>query len=198
MSAGRLIAQVVFASLAFSASGSCVQGVPKGAAQQSPVIAQNSATSGRDSTAAVRQFVQGFYDWYTPIALSFPRFPAWYDVLNNADRYLDRDLAAAIRADSVAREGDPITRETLNFDPFLSSQDPCGPYEVIEVRRRGDTFRVPIRPCHAKGAGPVVEVRAVDGRWRIANVFYGKGDLKSYLCQWAKADARTDRRPAKC
>jgi hypothetical protein len=38
----------------------------------------------------------------------------------------------------------------------------------------------------------------MDGRWRITNVLYDKGDLKAYLCQWAKADLRPDKRPAKC
>ena len=123
----------------------------------------------------------------------------WY-VLKNADRYLAPDLAAALRADSVAAHEDPMkqTREVLNFDPFLESQDPCGPYEVIDVHRRGSAFIVPIRVCHSKGAGPAVEVHAVDGRLRISNVLYGEGDLKSYLCQWAKADLQIDKRPAKC
>jgi hypothetical protein len=156
-----------------------------------------------DSTEAVRKFVQGFYDWYVPIAISDTvHFPAWYYVLTNAHRYLDPDLAAALRADSVAQQDDPTkqTRDVLDFDPFLLSQDPCGPYEVIAVRRHGDTFRVPIRPCRAKGAGPVVEVRDVNGRWRISNVLGLDGDrsLRSYLCEWAKADLRKDRRPAKC
>jgi hypothetical protein len=67
------------------------------------------------------------------------------------------------------------------------------------VARRRDTFRATTRPCHAKRAlGPVVEVRAIGGRWRITDVLYDDRGLKSYLCQWAKADVRPDKRPAKC
>jgi hypothetical protein len=159
-----------------------------------------SAQVSADSLRASRQFVQRFYDWYMPLALGRHAFPAEYYVLSNAGRYLDRDLAAALRADSVAEQAGPskATRQTLEFDPFLESQDPCGPYEVVDVARRGDAFRVRMRPCHAKGVGPVVEVRAMEGRWRITNVLYDNGDLKSYLCQWAKADLLPDKRPAKC
>ena len=192
MSAKGTSIRMVFACAAFLQSDACARGARVAATPQ-----QRTSIAG-DSIVAVRQFVQGFYDWYTPIALSGLHFPAYWNVLNNADRFLARELAAAIRDDSVAQVSAPITRVPLNFDPFLDSQDPCGPNEVIDVRRQGDSFRLPIRECHMQRPGPVVEVRSVDGRWRISNVFYDRGDLKSYLCQWAKADLRPERRPTQC
>ena len=192
MLAKGTIIRMICAAVAFVQSDACAQRASAVATPRAPMPVVG------DSSLAVRQFVRGFYDWYTPVALSFPRFPAWYNVLNNANRYLDRDLAAALREDSVAREADPIPRETLNYDPFLDSQDPCGPNEVVDVLRQGSTFRVPIRQCHSKLAGPVVEVRPIEGSWRITNVFSERSDLKSWLCKWAKADVRPERRPAKC
>lgn len=156
--------------------------------------------SRADSVQDVRQFVQAFYHWYTPIAIADHRFPAWYSILKNDDQYLDRTLAAALRADSAVAQMGPMkaTRQTIDFDPFLDSQDPCKPYEVAGVSRRGNVFRVVMRACHAKEIGPIVEIRAIRGRWLITNVLYGDGDLKSYLCRWAKGDLRRDRRPTKC
>ena len=168
-------------------------------------VAENGAAlrTAADSNAAVHRFVQAFYDWYVPIASADSvHIPAFYYVLTKADRYLDRDLAAMLRADSVEEEIDPTkqTRETLDADPFLDSQDPCGPYEVIDVRRRGSAYVVRMRACHGDG-GPVVEVRSVGGAWRISNMLDvggGGRDLKSYFCEWAKEDSRPERRPPKC
>ena len=153
-----------------------------------------------DSTQAVRRFVQQFYDWYVPLTIAHHSFPAYYYVLDKANSYLDRDLAAALRADSVVEETNPekATRETLDFDPFLASQDPCAPYDVVKVARRGDAFRVGMRPCHTNVVSPTVEVRAEAGQFKITNVLYGDGDLKAYLCHWAQADLRRDRRPTRC
>ncbi len=192
MSAKRSFVLMIFAGASFFGSDACAQRMGRvGTLREPTAIAA-------DSTLLVRRFVQEFYDWYAPLALGDHYGAAWWNVLKNADRYLDRSLASAVRDDSIARMRDPQTREVLNFDPFLNSQDPCVPYEVISVHHQGGTYRVPMRACHAKGAGPVVEVRAVDGRWKITNVFYGRGDLKSALCQWAKEETRTDKRPAKC
>ena len=182
--------RIAIAGIVFIASAACGQRAR--VAPSSAVV----PSAAEDSALAVRRFVQGFYDWYTPIALSDHRGPAWWSVLSSPVPYLDHDLAAAIRADSVARVAEPITRETLNFDPFLFSQDPCGPNEVMDVRRAGDSFRVPIRMCTSSGAWVVVEVGFVDGGMTVLNVRSVNGDdIKSLLCKYAKEDARRDKRP---
>jgi hypothetical protein len=185
---------VLLASIALFPAAGCAQKSNR---------ADTAATSmAQDSSLAVRQFVQGFFDWYTPIAVSDTgQGPQWWSVLTQADRYLDRALATALRGDSIARLASPErqTREILNFDPFLNSQDPCGPNEVMEVIRVGSVFRVPIRSCGARRANMTVEVRAVDGRFRISTVIYNSGrDLKYWLCKYAKEDSRPQRRPASC
>lgn len=193
MSAKALIGWTTFAAVT-CLQGGCAQVARGGSA------GRDVASITADSTQAVRQFVQRFYDWYVPLTIADHAFPAEYYVLDKADSYLDPDLAAALRADSVVEEVDPeaATRETLDFDPFLFSQDPCGPYEVVRVARRGDAFRVGMRPCHADGISPTVEVRAEAGQWKITNLLYGDGDLRTYLCRWAMADLRPEKRPAHC
>lgn len=192
MSFQSVVIRVAVVGSFFAQSAACAQG------RRVDVAAREPMSTVGDSALAVHQFVQGFYDWYTPIAVAPREGFAYYRVLSKSDSYLDLDLAAALRGDSVAQFSIPDTRQTLNFDPFLNTQDPCAPTEVVGVRRQGGTSRVTIRTCRASRPGPVVEVRAVNGRWRITNVFYGRGDLRSYLCQWAKEDTRTDKRPDKC
>jgi hypothetical protein len=158
-----------------------------------------------DSTADVRQFVQTFYDWYTPMRVRGVGHPAEWEVLTKADRYLDSSLATLLRGDSVAGLDGPqrATRVTLDFDPFLGGQDPCGPSKVIDVRRRALGFRVTVLSCFippdlTKGPRVTVDVIPVNGAWRISNVDFGDVDLKSLLCKYAKADVRPEKRPTTC
>jgi hypothetical protein len=193
MRIARTVNQIALASVAFVPSDGCAQ-------RSSP--AGTHASAAQDSSSAAGQFVQSFYDWYTPIALGESRVPRWWRVQSKASLYLDPALATALRSDSIARLASPETqtRETLDFDPFLSSQDPCGPNEVSGVRRDGGVFRATVLKCRAPGVEIVVEVRVVNGRWRISNVVYGgkSRDLKYWLCKWAKEDLRPQRRPASC
>ncbi|HEY5063070.1 MAG TPA: hypothetical protein VII52_16135 [Gemmatimonadaceae bacterium] len=202
MPARPLIVRIALVGLMLTAFRAYGQEAPKNAALQSPAITYDSGAAATDSTAAMRQFVQGFYDWYTPIALADNHFPADWRVLSSAPSYLDAGLASALRADSVASLIVPDQRETLNFDPFLASQDPCPRYEVTDVRSAPRGYRVRVRPICAdprwQTATPVVVVIPDAGHWKIANVFYENDDLRSMLCQFAKGDRRPDKRPSTC
>src|SRR5438067_11242290 len=98
MSPKRTMIQLILACIACSRSGVSAQAPKVGA------VARESSSIAGDSVKAVRQFVQDFYTWYTPLAVANHGMPAWYNVLSKSDQYLDRELAAAIRADSIARE----------------------------------------------------------------------------------------------
>src|SRR5205823_5972500 len=147
----------------------------------------------QSDSAAVVQFVQGFYDWYTSIVGTHP-FPDEWAVLSAGTRFITGDLASELRADSVALEHPRPSGQTLNFDAFLDSQDPCWRYRVTDVRSGAGKFMVtvsavcPPQRQQYQSKRPVLEVVSQDGRWRIANVFYEKGDLKSLLCGFANAD----------
>ncbi len=202
-----MIIRTAFTGLTFCASGACAQGAPKNVARQAAPITLDSVVRANDSTAAVRKFVQGFYDWYAPFVQTEPRFPGWWQILSSAPGYLDANLASGLRADSAAQRIDPVSREVIDFDPFLNSQDPCPRYEVTDVHSDGRSYRVSARPVcpnanwqywQTLDKTTVVEVVPEGGHWKITNVFYEKGDLKSLLCLNAKADTRPDRRPAKC
>jgi hypothetical protein len=119
--------------------------------------------------------------------------------------FIDADLMRALRGDSLAATERFPSRMLINFDPFLDSQDPCPRYDVAVVHRVGGVYKVTVRPVCAdprwQTQRPVVDVMLEDGHWKITNVTYdhnGTKDLRSLLCEWAKADLKPERRPTKC
>jgi hypothetical protein len=158
-------------------------------------IRHQAANTGADSSDAVRDFVQKFYNQYldTTFSATAPSL--------HVDEFVEADLMRALREDAASFD----TRETLSFDPFLDSNDACPRYDVVDVRRDGQTYKVTVHPVCAdprwQTQRPIVDVRAENDRWKISNMTYdhdGLGDLKSLLCKWAKADIKPERRPDKC
>src|SRR5262245_40114873 len=129
--------------------------------------------------------------WETPRRAHHDASRAEWLVAGN----LDGNLARALRDDSSAQRvaGVP-TREVIDFDPFLYSQDPCPRYEALHARREKGLYLVPVRPVCTDTTWqtdrPVVAISRASGQWRIVNVFYEKSDLMGLLCQFAKADKR--------
>jgi hypothetical protein len=153
---------IVFAGVMISVSNACAQSAPQ----------------GRDSAAAARQFVQGFYSWDTSLTESQRS-----SEVAKVSSYLDSSLASGFHS----------AREKIDFDPFLASQDPCPRYKVTKIRVEGLGFRVTVEPvCRTPevqrwqaDSKADVEVIPVAGQWRIDNLFYDTGghrvDLKSLL-----------------
>lgn len=176
-------------------SGSCAQRRPgnRVASSDSPRVLVNG---GKDSAAA-RVFVQSFYDWYAPIANAESRVPASWRALTSRPESLDGKLMRALRADSAAQsEGAAATRDVINFDPFLASQDPCPRYEALQARLENGEYLVPVKPICLDSAWqaqrPLVAVSRASSEWKIVNVYYEKRDLMGLLCQYAKADRRPE------
>ena len=84
-----------------------------------------SSSTAVDSAESPRAFVQSFYEWYTPQAMQRTTSTPYFKVLERRGVYITNELALSLRPDSTARVNQPDgPRETLNFDPFLASQDP--------------------------------------------------------------------------
>jgi hypothetical protein len=155
---------------------------------------------GIPDTAGARTFAQAFYDWYTPMASSGT---AWAEVLKR-DTLMHPILLALLRDDYAVRGSEETTRSTIDGDPFVG-QDPCPPFGAKKVQQTGDRFRVTVTDdCATKrllGATSfVLEVARNTKRWEIINVRYGPDTttLIDYLCQYAMADKRPEKRPATC
>jgi hypothetical protein len=129
-----------------------------------------------------------------------------WSVLRDRAADLDDGLRDALRADSMFgdRGGNPPgTREYLDFDPILDSQDPCPKYEVVEARKELGEWRVTVKAICADSTWkqdkrPIVVVRRNEGRWKIANFIYPRTDLRSLLCEYAKKDERPENREKGC
>jgi len=136
---------------------------------------------------AVLKFVQGFYDWYTPVALGEHSVPA--DVLALKSRRSDFTvkLARALAADEAAQAKASGEIVGLDFDPFLNSQDPDKRYQVGKIMHTGQRFLVEIHGVvDGKAVAKpevVADVVRVGGKYRFENFLYPEngGNLLSVL-----------------
>jgi hypothetical protein len=161
--------------------------------RQGPV---ESGTTSSD-TAGARAFVESFYAWYASKA---PDAAAWL----KTDTLIHPILLALLRDDYAVRGKEEATRSTIDGDPFVG-QDPCPPFRPKKVEQIGDRFRFTVIDDCAKtrvlgAASFVLEVaRSNSKRWEIVNVRYGADtSLIDYLCRYAMADKRPEKRPATC
>jgi hypothetical protein len=151
----------------------------------SPAQVELGQVSPQDSVASAKFFVQEFYTWYLLPGIE-SRGPKWYRVLNDRESALSDELTFWLRADSAAQAtSGEVT--ALNFDPFLSSQDPCPRYEVGEVRARARNYEAAVFAvcAGAKPAVPTVttEVARNGSTWKFVNIYYGTTDLRKLLCE---------------
>ena len=143
-------------------------------------------TKHGDSIAAVRHFAQGFYDWYTPIARS-DSGPAAETAIKRKPAMFSTQLVSALRADFAASAKAKGEIVGLDFDPFVSGQDPCERYEVGKVARDRNSYRVDVYAvCAGKRsetAHVIADLQASNGSWRFVNFHYPRShdDLLSVL-----------------
>jgi hypothetical protein len=130
-----------------------------------------------------RSFVQQFYDWYVPKALNAEGVPASLRVLEQKKHLFSSELINRLYEDAKIRADAPSMIAGLDFDPFLSAQDPFPKYIVGEVTKNQNK-------CFAKIYGisnsthksdipdVIVELRVNDGEWAFQNFYYG-GEIGS-------------------
>ena len=97
-----------------------------------------------DERESIGRFVESFYDWYVPQALSHSSVPAPEFALKQRSSVFNPHLAAALREDFAAQAKSPGEIVGLDFDPFLSGQDPCEQYEVGKITQKAGTYSVDI------------------------------------------------------
>ncbi len=146
----------------------------------------------KPESAACRKFTQDFYDWYVPITKRRLKEPASNVALQRKPEVFSPGLLKALKADAEASaraKGDIVG---LDFDPFLSSQDPSSRYEARGVTWQGEKCSVEIwstsPPSKSKKPDAVAELMFVHGRWEFQNFRYPElgTDLVSVLAQLEK------------
>jgi hypothetical protein len=148
--------------------------------------AATGQTSGATIPESAREFVQGFYEWYGPIALREDSVPASDVALKEKHSAFSPELARLLQEDSdaQARCSEIVG---IDFDPFLFSQDPAERYEVGAIHQRGRFFRADVYGIQAgnrnRSPDVVAEFAQNGDRWTFVNFYYTNpnADLLSIL-----------------
>jgi hypothetical protein len=153
---------------------------------------------GDAAADSARNFVQGFYTWYVPLALD-PKGKVASDIaLARKPALFAPGLEAALKADSVAAAKSPGEVVGLDFDPFMNSQDPCESYLTGAVTGAGKHYKVEVfGVCSGKRDEKpyvIAEVIPQGSSWVFVNFLYpGNGDLLGVLKSLAEERAKTAR-----
>ena len=159
--------------------------------------AQTSDTS--DMKESCRAFVQGFYDWYVPVAhAETKKQPAWDIALNKKGDSFAQALSRALRKEDAIHS--KLQDAGLDEDPFLNSQDPGERYVVGDARMTGDHCSADVYGIYSgrrSGKPEVVpELTLLNEKWIFVNFRYQSSDLLGLLKSLGKrefmAPARND------
>lgn len=144
-----------------------------------PFSVQAQSENGVNASDSVKVFVQGFYDWYVPKALSSHSTPAWSTAVKEKGSCFSPELGRNLREDSEAQAKDEGEIVGLDFDPFLNSQDPGRRYSVGKVVPKGDSYLVEVhRIISGKPEAKLTataEVTGKNGQWYFVNFIYPGG-----------------------
>jgi len=138
--------------------------------------------SSRAEIASVRRFVQRFYDWYTPKVLH-ENVDAEHLALVKKGAEFAPELRHALlddwqaQHDWNAKGNDGIVG--IDWDPFLSGQDPANRYCVKKIERNGKRWRVSVwshygEQSHEPDVIAIVEKSKTQFGWEFVDFDYGK------------------------
>jgi hypothetical protein len=154
-----------------------------------PCSLQAQAKSPHESSKSARVFVQNFYNWYVPIQGARDYRSAWLLILKSKKPMFSQELIEAIGNDIKAQdksdaEGGDIVG--IDWDPFLSTQDPAEHYVAGNVYRKAGNYRIAVHRVESgkklRKPDVVVELAFSDGHWMFINFHTpGNGDLLSAL-----------------
>ena len=164
------------------------------------LVARPRTTSApRANEASCRKAVQEFYDWYLPRLMREVHVTAMEQALRNRPRQFSSTLRRELLEDLAAAKRSPDEIVSLDFEPFVNSQDPTSRYVVKKAYRAGKGYWVEV---HGVLDGKVNEDPDVipelvlnRGQWTFVNFHYpaqgteARSDLLGLLKQ-----LRNDRR----
>ena len=129
--------------------------------------------------------VDGFYQWYVPLAVSENQEPASDIAIKKRASLFSSRLIKALKDDSDASRKSPDEIVGLDWDPFLDTQDPDQKYVLGNITKDRGRFFVRIHALRAgkKSAKPSVTavVAQEKGKWVFADFLSsdGQGLLKA-------------------
>ena len=153
-------------------------------------IALAQTTSSEKLETSARHFVQSFYDWYAPVAVSENKEPAWKIAIAKRNSFFDPHLRQALELDLAAQAKSPGQIVGLDFDPFLNSQDPDKKYKAAKVSAHGGRVLVDVYAVQRNTADKpavIAEIEERSGSWVFVNFLYpDNGDLLAVLSRLRK------------
>lgn len=157
-----------------------------------------NAQSSVNDKAAVKMFVQQFYDWYVPL---YNKGTPATDLmaLKQKSVYFDATLGSAIKKDYTGQPANAGEILGLDGDPFLNAQDTGFDYQAGNVKQVGNKFLVDIhggpkgqskKETLASETVIIAQVVNLKGQWKFTNFLYpvkqGGGDLLTVLANLRK------------
>jgi hypothetical protein len=138
----------------------------------SSALAQTNAAKRPPQTP--REFVQGFYNWYSPIALRDNPGPASDVALKEKRSVFSPELFRRLKEDSDAQaKCDEIVG--IDLDPFLFSQDPDDHYEVGQIRQGNRTYKADVyglrNGVRSDKPEVIAEFKFGTGHWFFVNFY---------------------------
>ena len=141
-----------------------------------PYLLGAQTKDSQQGPQSLRDFVQGFYSWYVPHALSDSAGSAWEFAIKEKSSAFSPQLVQALRRDSAAQAKTTSEIVGLDFDPFLAAQDPCENYEVGRITQRVESYLVDIYGvCSGKKhekPDVIAELQHKNGHWLFVNFHY--------------------------
>jgi hypothetical protein len=141
-----------------------------------------AAAGAQPAAVSPKAFAEGFYRWYAPIAYGEDVSRAWELAVKVRKSSFSSELVQLITRDAAAQ-----TRCSevvgLDFDPFLSTQDPAERYELGPIIQDNQSYHVDVYPVMngTRTKTPSVKAEFVkqERRYFFTNfIFY---DLKTDL-----------------
>lgn len=126
-----------------------------------------------DGVAGCRHFTESFLSWYVPLALSDGREPASMIALRHKPEVFSEEIRKSLEEDRKAQE-QSTDIVGIDYDPFLSAQDPAEKYEVGKVTVEDGKCLADIKATgDAKRDWDVrAEAKQTGGVWRFTNYHY--------------------------
>lgn len=147
--------------------------------------------------ASVRRFTQRFYSWYANEVADMDRnrnIDPEGDVLTKKQKMLAPQLYRLLWDDWDAQQHTSGYIVGIDFDPFLSSQDPNRYYKVHRIEHRANSWYVAVSGVPSRDEDNVSQVIAVveriPGGWRFTNFIYDLGADLIEILKETKEDRR--------
>jgi len=127
-------------------------------------------------TISCLNFVQGFYDWYVPVAFNARNTPVYPTAIEKKGDIFSPELKSQLQTNFkiYTNQGDLI--KSLDFDPFLFSQDPWPAYKAASAVLTGEKCYVSVSGVSGGKAQEISNLRAVsekqNGKWVFVDFIY--------------------------